>query len=367
MADAYLTDQSLLAQNPEALDLSRQRKLADMLTSQMFNQPQGNMVSGYYVKPSWTQQLAPLASGIAGQAMNAKLDEKQLKLAEALRTKKDEVIGKINEAIDSGDFKAARLIATKNPEYAKDYIAPLLQNTLPKKTDLIINYEAAKADPVKPFKGSFDEWKNQLTEKDKADLALRQQEVGISGARLNLEQSKAAQELAMGKPLTEFQGKATNFGVQMAGSIKEMAAVEKSGFNPATTKNQALLSLPNSKLGNMFASPEVQRYKQGMDNFTENFIRFKSGANVPMHEIEKDLKNMMPQVGDSADQLNQKQRARERALQGMSISAGPGVKYIMEAYKTEAPAMLNQTSTVAAPSQQSATPSLWGKATVVSQ
>jgi hypothetical protein len=77
--DAYLTD------NPEALDISRQRKLADLLTGEMFNQPQGQMISGHYVAPSWTQQLAPLAKGIAGQAMNENLDKKQLALAEALR------------------------------------------------------------------------------------------------------------------------------------------------------------------------------------------------------------------------------------------------------------------------------------------
>jgi hypothetical protein len=96
--EAYITDQSLLAQNPEALDLSRQRKLADLLTGQTFNQPQGNMISGHYVAPSWTQQLAPLVSGIAGQAMNKNLDEKQLKLAEALRGKQQEIMQAWSEA-----------------------------------------------------------------------------------------------------------------------------------------------------------------------------------------------------------------------------------------------------------------------------
>ena len=90
--DAYLTDQALLTQNPEADDLSRQRKLADMLSSQMFNQPQGQLISGHYVAPSWTQQLAPLVSGVAGQAMNENLDKKQLALAEALRGKQQEVM-----------------------------------------------------------------------------------------------------------------------------------------------------------------------------------------------------------------------------------------------------------------------------------
>jgi hypothetical protein len=90
--DAYLTDQALLAQNPEAADLSRQRKLAEMLTLKAFEQPQGGLVSGHYVAPSWTQQLAPLVSGIAGQTMNKQLDEKQLALAEALRGKQQEVM-----------------------------------------------------------------------------------------------------------------------------------------------------------------------------------------------------------------------------------------------------------------------------------
>jgi len=107
--DAYLTD------NTEALDISRQRILADLLTGQMFNQPQGQMISGHYVAPSWTQQLAPLASGIAGQAMGAKLDEKQLKLAEALRIKGDVAVEQIMETFN------------KNPKLAVKEAAQLQQ------------------------------------------------------------------------------------------------------------------------------------------------------------------------------------------------------------------------------------------------
>ena len=127
MADAYLTDQSLLAQNPEALDLSRQRKLADMLTSQMFNQPQGNMVSGYYVKPSWTQQLAPLASGIAGQAMNAKLDEKQLALAEALRAKKSEEMSTFQELMSSPETRPQAIQYAAKSQTLQPLVAELMK------------------------------------------------------------------------------------------------------------------------------------------------------------------------------------------------------------------------------------------------
>jgi hypothetical protein len=343
------------------------------------------MISGRYVKPSGLQQALPMINAAIGGATNANLDEKQQQLAQLLQQKKaaatqnilgaamgQELPAQAGPMPDGGNIpiqrtpadlvKALRLASADTTGAGTTFMPSLIEQAMPKQIPEQIKYKMAVEGG---FKGTFNDFINQMSEKDKASIAIDKQRLGLEGQRLNLEQQRLAQEMSGGK-LTEFQGKATNFGVQMAGSIGEMAAVEKAGFNPATTKNQALLSLPNSKLGNMFASPEVQRYKQGMDNFTENFIRFKSGANVPMHEIEKDLKNMMPQVGDTTDQLNQKQRARERALQGMAISAGPGAKYIMQAYQTEAPAMLNQTPTPTT-TQQNATPNLWGKATVVGQ
>jgi hypothetical protein len=142
--DAYLTD------NPEALDISRQRKLADLLTGEMFNQPQGQMISGHYVAPSWTQQLAPLAKGIAGQSMNKQLDEKQLKLAEALRTKKVEEQKAIMNAIDSGDTKKALALASQSQYGGKEFVAPLLGNVIPKAPEI-------------------------MSEKDKEDIRIREQ------------------------------------------------------------------------------------------------------------------------------------------------------------------------------------------------
>lgn len=110
--DAYLTD------NPESADIARQRKLAEMLTLQAFQQPQGGLVSGHYVAPSWTQQLAPLVSGLAGQQMNKKLDEKQLAYAQLLRQK--------------GIEESAQILAAKNPQeqyaIALSGVSPVSQN-----------------------------------------------------------------------------------------------------------------------------------------------------------------------------------------------------------------------------------------------
>jgi hypothetical protein len=355
-------EQQAMDFNPELQDVSRQRKLADLLMAQgLQGQPQGQMISGYYVAPSFTQQLNPLANVLAGQAVGNRADTEQAKLAETLRTVGQEEVQGILKTAQTDPKAALALASSAKTPQGRALAQSLMASVLPKKTDKLIEYDTYKAEGGKK---AFSDWAKEITPEQQARLDIDRQRLGLEGARFGLEQQKLALEQGGGK-LTEFQGKATNFGVQMAGSIGEMAAVEKAGFNPATTKNQTLLSMAGSKLGNMVVSPEIQRYKQGMDNFTENFIRFKSGANVPMHEIEKDLKNMMPEVGDSIDKLNQKQRARERALQGMAISAGPGAKYIMQAYQTEAPAMLNQqTSPIP---QNNSTPSLWGKATVVSQ
>jgi len=83
----YLTDQAVLGASPEVVGLERQRRLADLLTSQAFQSPQGQMISGQYVKPAITQQIQPLLGALLGSTLNKSLDEKQTQLAAALRGK----------------------------------------------------------------------------------------------------------------------------------------------------------------------------------------------------------------------------------------------------------------------------------------
>jgi hypothetical protein len=78
--------------NPDLENVSRERKLAELLMAKGFQQPQGQMISGYYVAPSFTQQLNPLANMMAGQAVSERADTKQLELASALRGKQQEAL-----------------------------------------------------------------------------------------------------------------------------------------------------------------------------------------------------------------------------------------------------------------------------------
>lgn len=112
-------------------DLNRQQRMAEMLM-QNNQQPQGQMISGRFVAPSWAAQLAPVVSTLAGSYLASKGDEKAMKLANTIRQEKMGVLENLNQALDTGDLKTARSIASANPEYAKEFIAPLIAYAIPK-------------------------------------------------------------------------------------------------------------------------------------------------------------------------------------------------------------------------------------------
>jgi hypothetical protein len=73
-------------QNPEILDLNRQRKMAELLMARGMETPQGQTVSGgIYVPPSPLKYLANLYSTYQGSEKNKELDEREVALARQLR------------------------------------------------------------------------------------------------------------------------------------------------------------------------------------------------------------------------------------------------------------------------------------------
>jgi hypothetical protein len=72
-------------QNQEMLALNRQRRLADLLTSQGMQTPQAQNVSGIYVPPNPMEYLAKLYSTYQGTKVSKELDTKEQAMANALR------------------------------------------------------------------------------------------------------------------------------------------------------------------------------------------------------------------------------------------------------------------------------------------
>lgn len=133
----------------DALELARAQRMAQMLSSAPM--AEGQMVSGRYVAPSWTQSLAQLANAATGAYFGNQAEEKQLKLAEKLRQDKLMTQQGIMDAIDKGDTKKALAIASSRPEYSREFIAPLMANVIPKAptppapTTEMQNFEFAKS------------------------------------------------------------------------------------------------------------------------------------------------------------------------------------------------------------------------------
>jgi len=70
---------------PEYLALERQKKIADLLMQKGQQLPEGQMVSGHYVAPSFTQQLNPLVNAYMGGNMAEQNETRTAKLADLLR------------------------------------------------------------------------------------------------------------------------------------------------------------------------------------------------------------------------------------------------------------------------------------------
>jgi len=108
MADLLQTTQSvpnaqtlLQPEYPELQTLGRQQAYANALMGQgLNNQPQGQMVNGFYVKPSALQQLNPVVQALTGAYLGNKVEKKQQELASLLRGKQSEAVQNYMQALN---------------------------------------------------------------------------------------------------------------------------------------------------------------------------------------------------------------------------------------------------------------------------
>jgi len=83
---------------PELTDIQRKQRLAQLLMERGMQTPQGQMVSGRYVAPSATQQLANLFSVYSGRNLQEETEARQQALAQKLRQAEMSDLQKFMEA-----------------------------------------------------------------------------------------------------------------------------------------------------------------------------------------------------------------------------------------------------------------------------
>ena len=248
MAD--ITDQQFLSQDPEVLGLQRQRQLANLLTGQAFNAPQGQMISGHYVKPSALQQALPMINAAIGGLTNANLDTKQTELAAALRGKQQQAVQQFVNAANpqerfaagTSQYAPAELQKTAYGMVTPQKLAegetisqlnmgtgqyePMAQGGQ-KKTEAIRGYEMAKS---QGFPGSFFDYEQQL------------KRAGASNVSVSMDKGIAAQ---VGPMMKEGQLQATSAvkGIDAANQVINALDTNKLFTGPLANQKLSIAQL----------------------------------------------------------------------------------------------------------------------------
>jgi hypothetical protein len=361
--------------NPEIIALERQRKMAEMLLKRgMQGQPESEMVSGYYVAPSWAQRLSPVVDQLLGQQGLKDVDEKTAKLAEMLRKKESEDLSKFFELQYGGAPMEAQAgpmpdggnipinLSQPDPraafEMGMQSSSPLIRSQIaemlkPQKlsaeetmtrynpntgrNEVVAQGTPKFRAPIQIDTGTAIELRDpanptvvlQTIPKSQMPAAGQVSEDGTylidtrSGRTTPIMGAGGQPLTGGGKPLTESQGKASAFQSQMVSASNAVNTLESQGFDPTSFASQTAV-----KLAGGAANPAIpvaaQQYKQAQDQWSEAYLRFKTGAAATEPEVVRNNRTFFPVFGDKPDQIAQKAAAREQAERDIGIAAGRG-------------------------------------------
>jgi hypothetical protein len=120
----------------DALELARAQRLAQMLSSQ--EPAQGQMISGRFVAPSWTQNLAQLVNAGAGAYYANKAENEQQALAKKIREGESEVLA---------NYMATKQGRPAVPDQITELAGPYTKN-IPMPTATIAGRAAVPPNPM---------------------------------------------------------------------------------------------------------------------------------------------------------------------------------------------------------------------------
>jgi hypothetical protein len=357
--------------------LNRQQQMAQMLMQQGTQQPQGQMVSGRFVPTSFFQNIAPLAQLYAGKSLAEKGDKQALELAGALRKRYGDEIKEFRNLMQgkeelapeqAGPTQTGQAIPQEmvrgapNVQGAYDFAAsaynPALQAAgLRKLTEgpIKVGAEDTLIDPVtmKPVFTGAGKPRAPLQIDTGTAIELRdpanptvvlqtipKSQMPTAGQVVEREDgtflvdtrtgqarpvmNQGGQPLTgAGKPLTESQGKASAFQSQMVSANNAVNTLEAQGFDPTSFKSQTAVKLAGGA-ANIAIPVAAQQYKQAQDQWSEAYLRFKTGAAATEPEVVRNNRTFFPVFGDKPEQIAQKAAAREQAERDIGIAAGRG-------------------------------------------
>ncbi len=354
------------------LILKRRLAQADALRGAQM--PQGQMVSGHYVAPSWTQYLANAVGQYKGreqerEAMQGYGDyqaAQKKRMAEALDQYNKEIMPRTEEApqqpstIEGSTGEMAPNMGMVNAP------ARTIQPTQADRYNALLRYSAAIGNPEltqKAMMGGIEyagkqeetaaerKWREQQTAKEQEFTRIRDKE--RQGFELTQDEKRFSNQMELqknrqgfeagenalnranqiklhsmtgagGKP-TEFQEKAGLYAKSMNQASNTLNALESKGINIAPTYAESVLD-ESSKVGQIglsrVRSDERKSYVQAQKQWIDSINRVRSGANLPEIEYNRAVATFFPQVNDSPEQIAQKRMARQQEESAMQSAAG---------------------------------------------
>jgi len=380
----YLNDIS----NPvasEVYDLERQKRIADLLTQKGMETPQGQIVGGRFVKPSWSQYANQMLSAYLGGKESQDVVKQQQELANKLREQgvqetqgilqalsgtpaQQQILGTETANLPQGQtaldemnqptlVQPAMAAQPANPQLAlskalmaqtpmaRTLLPSVMERAMPKDFDLTegqvrfrINPETGKPEEVaRGAEKKTNEMRNFEFAKANGFQGsfddYQNRLTPYQKAELGLQREKFEFEKGKEKTLTESQSNATAFGVRAKEADMILKGLEGQGYRTGGVFKGAVEGVPwiGGGLGKAFnwtASDQQQATTQARKNFVTAILRKESGASISSSEFENEEKKYFPQVGDSDATVLQKQKARETAVKALELQAGPGAKDI---------------------------------------
>ena len=142
-----------------------------------------------------------------------------------------------------------------------------------------------------------------------------------------------APDKASGKPPTEAEAKATQYGTRMADAHNTLNDMEGQNVSQGWVSSvRGTERIPGLGLAvNALAPESAQKVTTAQRQFINGSLRRDSGAAISDSEWADANRRFFPQPGESPAIREQKRLAREREIAGMEFSAGKGAKMINEA------------------------------------
>ncbi len=154
------------------------------------------------------------------------------------------------------------------------------------------------------------------------------------------------------KAPSELQAKATSYVAMMDNANRDIAELEKGGFTGkgkfqqtqiANAGGEGIPYVPGSgMIQRGMSSDSAQKYNNAQLQWTEQVLRYQTGANAPEHEVVRAASTFFPRPGDSDALIEQKAQARAAQEHSIRLAAGPAGSAKVPERQAEAPPVTSQ-------------------------